>query len=202
MKDTKLVFMAYPSKLAAIQEARTLGASLFLAKPFKLRDIFNLFETSSNVSRTNDFLAGLDLNYISAERTDQNLSIPRSILLAEDNTVNQKLIQRTLERKNFRVRIANNGKEAVEAFKAQDFDLVLMDVQMPVMDGLSATKIIRDYERQINRRTPIVAMTAHAFQQTQDVCREAGMDYYFSKPISGKNLIEKIETILKRPQGI
>lgn len=201
MKDTKLVFMAYPSELAAIHQAKTLGATLFLAKPFKLRDIFNLFETNSYVSRPMDFLASVDLNYISPERTDESLSLPRSILLAEDNAVNQKLIQRTLERKNFKVRIANNGKEAVEAVKVENFDLILMDVQMPVMDGLNATRIIRDYERQINRRTPIVAMTAHAFQQTQDVCREAGMDYYFSKPISGKNLIEKIETILKKSPG-
>jgi CheY-like chemotaxis protein len=193
----KKVFMADLSQLLAIREARTLGAELFLAKPYKLREILDLFNTPAASEPEQQSSLHEQIDTIKSTGLIERAARPRRILLAEDNAVNQKLIQRTLERKNFVVTIVNNGKEAVEMYKSASFDLILMDVQMPVMDGLSATRIIRDYEKTLNKRTPIVAMTAHAFQETQNECLEAGMDYYFSKPISGTSLTEKIDTILR-----
>ena len=190
------VFMAHPAQLAAIEEAKANGADHFLSKPFKLNEIIKLFDSSSDVAAIGGTLTVHKPQPEMPIRLDDEARSAIRILLAEDNTVNQKLIQRTLEKKKFTVVTSNNGVEAVERFKSEPFDLVLMDLQMPVLDGLNATRMIRQFEMGKKRRTPIVAMTAHAFQETQSVCVEAGMDHYLSKPISGRLLIEKIESIL------
>lgn len=107
----------------------------------------------------------------------------RRILLVEDNAVNQKLALKLLERMGHSARLAANGAEAFEILQGGEFDLVLMDLQMPVMGGIDATKKIREWERVTGRHVPIVAMTAHAAEQDQQRCRDAGMDGYLSKPI-------------------
>jgi len=113
---------------------------------------------------------------------------PLKVLLAEDNPVNQKLALKLLERQGWKVTVASDGREAVERAKEEDFDLILMDVQMPEMDGLEATKAIREWERDKGRHTPIVALTAHAFEEDRRRCLEAGMDAYLSKPIKVQEL--------------
>jgi PAS domain S-box-containing protein len=118
------------------------------------------------------------------------------ILLAEDNPVNQKLALRILERRGHKVVIASDGHEALEALDRQAFDLVLMDVQMPKMSGFEATAAIRQLEKMGKRRTPIVAMTAHAMAGDRDRCLDAGMDDYVSKPINPAILFEVIERVL------
>ena len=108
------------------------------------------------------------------------------ILLAEDNPMNQMLATRLLEKQGHSVTVARTGREAIEKlyqFDPPTFDVVLMDVQMPEMDGLAATTAIRDLERGKSRRIPIVAMTAHALKGDQERCLAAGMDAYISKPI-------------------
>jgi CheY-like chemotaxis protein len=114
------------------------------------------------------------------------------VLLAEDNHVNQVVALRTLEKLGHSVVVANNGLEALSLLDEQAFDLVLMDIQMPEMDGLTATNTIREGERQGGRRIPIIAMTAHAMKGDRERCLEGGMDGYVSKPISGKALEEAI----------
>jgi len=121
---------------------------------------------------------------------------PLSILLAEDNPVNQKLACRLLEKAGHRVTVAADGRQALSAWRAGAFDLVLMDVQMPHMDGLETTAAIRAREAAIGRHTPIVAMTAHALKGDQDRCLAAGMDGYVSKPIHLQQLLEVIEGVL------
>ncbi len=116
---------------------------------------------------------------------------PLRVLVAEDSPANQKLAVGLLERKGHQVVLANNGKEALEAFQAGRFDLVLMDVQMPEMDGIEAAESIRKIERD-EPRTPIIAMTAQAMKGDRERCLEAGMDEYISKPIRANALYEVI----------
>jgi PAS domain S-box-containing protein len=118
------------------------------------------------------------------------------ILLAEDNLVNQKVATRFLEKRNHSVVVAESGKKAVETWRKQPFDLILMDVQMPEMDGFEATGVIRHHEQGTSRHIPIIAMTAHALVGDRERCLSAGMDDYVSKPINNIHLFEAIERLL------
>ena len=129
--------------------------------------------------------------------SDQDFSLPPlNILVAEDTPFNQKYIRRLLESWHCRTTIVDNGRRAIEAMANQDFDLVMMDVQMPEMDGLTATVRIRKQEKKTNRRVPILAMTAHAMRGDRERCMEAGMDDYVSKPISSTTLLEAIYRVV------
>ncbi len=122
-----------------------------------------------------------------------------SILLAEDNPVNQLLAQRVLENAGHRVTVAEDGAQAVEAVRRERFDLVLMDVQMPVLGGLEATAAIRDRERAPGGvRVPVIAMTASAMQGDRERCLAAGMDDYISKPIDMQQLYATIAAVMAR----
>ncbi|KAI1142745.1 hypothetical protein F5Y05DRAFT_129818 [Hypoxylon sp. FL0543] len=117
------------------------------------------------------------------------------ILLAEDNRVNQRLAVKILEKYHHAVTVVGNGLEAVEAVKKKKFDVILMDVQMPIMGGFEATNKIREYERSLgSHRTPIIALTAHAMMGDRERCIQAQMDEYLSKPLQQNHLIQ---TILK-----
>jgi two-component system sensor histidine kinase/response regulator len=118
------------------------------------------------------------------------------ILLAEDNKVNQRVAVRMLEKKGYQVIVAGNGLEALAALERENFDLVLMDMQMPDMGGLEATAAIRKKETASGRHIPIVAMTAAAMQGDQELCLRAGMDDYISKPVRAQELINKVEAHL------
>jgi two-component system, sensor histidine kinase and response regulator len=120
------------------------------------------------------------------------------ILLAEDNLVNQRLVQRVLEKEGHDVVAVGNGREAVEALKNASFDLVLMDVQMPGMDGLEATQAIRESERLSSAHVPIIALTAHAMKGDRERCLAAGMDAYLSKPIHAIDLSNIVRTYGKK----
>jgi len=130
---------------------------------------------------------------------------PLQILLAEDSLVNQKLAVGLLKKQGHCVSVAGNGLEAVDLFEKRPFDLVLMDVQMPEMDGLTATAMIRKKERETGRHIPIVAMTAHVMKGDRDKCLDAGMDDYVSKPIHAKTLFATITAVVNRlesPRGL
>jgi CheY-like chemotaxis protein/HPt (histidine-containing phosphotransfer) domain-containing protein len=116
------------------------------------------------------------------------------VLLAEDNPVNSIVATRTLEKRGHRVTLVSNGAAAVEAFKDERFDVILMDVQMPEMDGLEATKRIREVERGALRRIPIIALTAHALKGDRERCLAAGMDDYMTKPFRAADLIRAVES--------
>lgn len=118
------------------------------------------------------------------------------ILLAEDNLVNQKLATKLLEKMGHSVWVAEDGKKALEAMARGGFDLVMMDVQMPVLDGFEATKTIRTEEKRTGKHIPVVAMTAHAMKGDRERCLEAGMDGYVSKPINLQELYDAIENLL------
>ena len=118
------------------------------------------------------------------------------VLLAEDNAVNQRVAVRLLEKHGHRVTVVENGRDAVEAVQRNDFDLLVMDVQMPVMDGLEAAVEIRRREGGMGRHLPIVAMTAHAMKGDQGRCLEAGMDGYVTKPIAVGELLAEIARLV------
>lgn len=115
------------------------------------------------------------------------------ILLAEDNVVNQKLAMRMLERRDHQVTVVANGREALQALEQDAFDLVLMDMQMPEMDGFEATACLREREVSTGRRQPVIAMTALAMNGDRERCLAAGMDGYLSKPIRPQELDEVLD---------
>jgi len=120
------------------------------------------------------------------------------VLLAEDNLVNQRLGARILEKVGHEVVVVGDGQQAVDALAAEEFDVVLMDVQMPNMSGLEATAAIRSREQRTGRHVPIVAMTAHAMSGDRERCRQAGMDDYLSKPIDRTAMLEVIEQLTRQ----
>jgi CheY-like chemotaxis protein len=124
---------------------------------------------------------------------------PLRILLTEDNVVNQRLASRLLEKEGHVVVVAEDGAKALKACKENTFDLILMDVQMPVMDGIEATAAIRETEQTSGHHIPIIAMTAHAMAGDRQRFLKAGMDGYVSKPIHSRELLEAIESVLVAP---
>ncbi len=123
---------------------------------------------------------------------------PLRILLAEDNPVNQMLASRVLEKHGHRVTTAANGRQALEQIENERFDLVLMDVQMPELDGFQATARLRKMEEGTGAHLPVVAMTAHAMQGDKERCLAAGMDAYVSKPINIKDLFEVLQAVMEK----
>ncbi|MDG6225597.1 MAG: response regulator, partial [Candidatus Thermoplasmatota archaeon] len=124
------------------------------------------------------------------------------ILLVEDHPINQKLAVSLLRKRSHVVEVANNGEEAVDILSRGDFDLVLMDVQMPVMDGIEATARIRDPSSSVREHSiPIIAMTAHAMQGDKENCLNAGMDGYVSKPLNFEEMFKEIDRVMDESRG-
>jgi osomolarity two-component system sensor histidine kinase NIK1 len=115
-----------------------------------------------------------------------------SILLVEDNILNQRITTFSLKKFNHEVDIANNGLEAVNKYREKEYDVILMDIMMPVMDGLEATFQIRKYEKEMdnNRHTPVIAITANTLDNDRDKCIATGMDEYMAKPFDMNRLNE------------
>ncbi len=120
------------------------------------------------------------------------------ILLAEDNPVNQRLATKLLEKRGHRITVTATGSDAVKRIQDETFDVILMDVQMPDMDGLEATALIREWETNRGRRTPIIALTAHSMKGDRERCLAAGMDNYVTKPFDAAVLIEVVESTARR----
>jgi len=138
----------------------------------------------------------IDRKYVEQHEPEAILPQPVRVLVAEDNPVNQRLIVRMLEKRGYMVAIANTGQEVLNILAQQPIDLVLMDVQMPEMDGLQTTETIRAQELQQDRALPIIALTAHAMPSDQERCFAAGMDGYISKPIKSEELFAAIARVL------
>jgi len=122
---------------------------------------------------------------------------PLRILLAEDNIVNQKMAARMLEKKGWEVQPADNGQQVLNYLEKDQFDLILMDAQMPVMDGYEATKQIREKEKETGEHIPIVALTARAMSGDRQKCIDSGMDGYVSKPIDREKLYEAVTELVE-----
>jgi len=158
-----------------------LGITSYLFKPIRKAELLSAI------------LTVLGQNRAISQPTTTTLSKPPqgkllNILLAEDNRVNQVVATRMLEKMGHAITVANNGAEALVLLAAHSFDLVLMDIQMPQMDGLTATKSLRLQETTTRFHLPIIAITAHAVKGDRERCLEAGMDGYVSKPINSREL--------------
>ena len=130
-----------------------------------------------------------------SEAMNRAVNSPR-ILLVEDNAINQKIIILSLKNHVKNIDIANNGKDALDKFGTSKYHLILMDIQMPVMDGILATKKIREIEASTNQHTPIIAITANALAGDKENCLAAGMNDYISKPFQPEVLINKMKNLL------
>jgi len=181
---------------ASVRRCREMGIVAYLLKPVMLSELVTAIRQALSP-------AAEDLQQLS---NDASLS-PRNlrILLAEDNPVNQRLSVRMLEKMGHRVAVAQTGKEALDALRAGKFDLVLMDLQMPEMDGFAATREIRTAEQNGQYHMPVIAMTAHAMKGDREECLAAGMDDYLAKPINSDELrqvIARVITARKEPAGV
>jgi PAS domain S-box-containing protein len=172
-----------------ISRCEALNVATYLVKPIKQSELFDAIVLALNITTVED-----EQPHSGAAATDSGR--PLRILLAEDSLVNQKLAVGLLEKWGHSVFVANNGSEAVVASQAEPFDLVIMDVQMPEMDGLEATETIRSREQSTGAHVPILAMTAHAMKGDRERCLASGMDDYISKPIRAGQLQETIHRLL------
>jgi signal transduction histidine kinase/CheY-like chemotaxis protein len=169
---------------------RKLGISAYLVKPIRPTELLNaICRLLNRVPKT----PSPPLVTRHTLREDRRRS---RVLLAEDNTVNQTLAVRLLEKRGYSVKVAGNGAAALEALEKEPFDVVLMDIQMPEMDGIQATEAIRAKEKLTGGHIPIIAMTAHALKGDEERCISAGMDRYVSKPIRTSELYSTIESLL------
>jgi PAS domain S-box-containing protein len=163
---------------------RELGVTEYLVKPVRLAELRESLVRSLKTVMSAAAIAP-DRTAATADRTAS-----MSILLAEDNAVNQLLMLRILQKRGHRVVVAGSGKQALDAIERERFDLVLMDVQMPELDGHEATQELRRREQISGTRLPVVALTAHAMTGDRELCLAAGMDGYLTKPINVKELDE------------
>jgi CheY-like chemotaxis protein/HPt (histidine-containing phosphotransfer) domain-containing protein len=173
---------------------RELGLAAYLVKPVKANELHKAISLALGDERA-------ARSGVSAAPAPEAVPPARRcrILLAEDNAVNQRVAVRMLEGWGHSVAVANHGREAVAAARREQFDLILMDVQMPEMDGFEATRQIREREAGTGRRTPIVAMTAHAMKGDRERCLAAGMDDYISKPVHRDSLLAVLSEAAARP---
>ncbi len=173
--------------------AKELNVSAYLSKPFRQSSLYDAIANSmGTVTAADDFTPAVsDVEPSSRDSETAGLHV----LLTEDNPVNQLTATTMLKKLGHSVDVANHGKEAIEKLAERDYDIVFMDVQMPEMDGMTATGLIREGETGTPKHVPIVAMTAHAMQGDREKCLEGGMDDYVSKPIRRKELKAVIERV-------
>lgn len=194
-KEAKIIMLTSIGERGDAALCKKNGISGYLIKPVKRSELLDTLSISSGQTVDNE-LPLLTRHVVSEARRRLK------ILIAEDNIVNQKVAARILEKRGHRISVANSGKEAVEAFESGTFDIVLMDVQMPGMDGFEATKRIREIENKTGKHIPIAAMTAHSMKGDKERCLEAGMDSYISKPIQTKELFNVIEMLTSKSRNM
>jgi PAS domain S-box-containing protein len=188
---TTIMMLTSADHLGAATLCRERGISAYLVKPIRQSELLAMICRGMQVPQ----------EPTEGPRTSMapaNTNTRSRVLVAEDNIVNQALARRLLEKRGYAVSVVKDGRAAVEAVKHERFDVVLMDIQMPDMDGFEATAAIRRHEQLTGVRVPIVALTAHALKGDDERCLAAGMDAYISKPIRQEDLYVTIENMLGR----
>jgi CheY-like chemotaxis protein len=172
------------------ERCRELGVGAYLLKPVRQSE---LREAIARVLGAREKAGPIPLITRFSFQDARDPQATLAILVAEDNPVNQRLVGRLLEKRGHSVVLANNGREALAEIEKHIFDLVLMDVQMPEMDGMEATMSLRSKEKETGTRLAVIALTAHAMKGDEERCLAAGMDGYLTKPIRTKELDEILE---------
>ncbi|MBW3538808.1 MAG: response regulator [Planctomycetes bacterium] len=188
LAEATILMLSSADRQAFRQRFRDLPIGAFLEKPVTQSDLLDTIVTT---------LGGVPLESDEFERVAEERPPKRRlhVLMAEDTPANQKVVEHILEKRGHQVQVAHNGREVLDLLYEQTFDVVLMDVQMPIVDGFQATAAIRGMTGESWCRIPIVAMTAHAMRGDRERCLAAGMDAYISKPVEAKRLIRTIERI-------
>ena len=195
-KDIPIIVVTSIGVLGDSKTCKDIGIQGYLSKPIRKDDLRKAIESVLCLSKGGEETAP---TLITRHTIAENYRKGVRILLVEDYPTNQYVTMQHLYGAGYQVGVAENGQQAVETFKRKNYDLVLMDIQMPVMDGYEATKAIRNSEcRMLNKqssalRTPIIAMTAHAVEGYREKCLDAGMDDYVTKPLRRKELLAVVE---------
>jgi two-component system sensor histidine kinase/response regulator len=193
LQDTRMVMLTSAGLRGDAARMQKIGFDAYLTKPIReglLHDCLSTVFSSEGKSIPEKTPPPLVTAHSLRETRHRNIRI----LLVEDNIINQKVAAKMLENFGFKFEIAPNGREAIQMLSSEVYDLVLMDVQMPVMDGFEATVQIRNLDSGVSAHDiPIIAMTANAMQGDREKCLQAGMDDYLSKPIDPQNLLEKLK---------
>jgi len=176
-RGIKLIMLTSAGQPEDVSRCQTLGISAYLTKPVKQSELLDVIVSVLSPREQQPSLAS------QPRRGSRSIRRRLKVLLAEDNAVNQLLASRILESLDHHVTVVSNGREALSAAQAGRFDLIVMDVQMPEMDGFEATAAIRKLEKATGKHIPIIAMTAHAMKGDRERCLAASMDGYVSKPI-------------------
>lgn len=190
---TAILMLTSDKHRGDLERCRELGITAYLVKPVRQKDLLSAIRGCL----TETVIQSASNESASASAGDRSLRI----LLAEDNPINQTVATRTLEKRGHSVQIANNGREVLAALEQKQFDLILMDVQMPEMDGFEATAAIRERERLTGVHISIIAMTAHAMNGDRERCLAGGMDGYVSKPIRVPELLKAIAQQMNKKQS-
>lgn len=192
LSDTILVMLTSLGKRGDAVRLEKLGFSAYLTKPIRQSRLYNcLLMVLTRKSQTKDLSKK---SIVTKYTLNENLNLDMRILVVEDNTVNQLVVLKMLERLGYKANAVANGLEAIKALKKIPYNLVLMDISMPEMDGIEATRIIRDKKSAVlDHNVPIVGLTAHAMKGDNNKCLEAGMNDYLSKPIQPKKFSAAIE---------
>ncbi|MCS6863759.1 MAG: response regulator, partial [Gemmata sp.] len=194
LAGTAIVMLTSADRQGDIARCRALGVAMYLVKPVKPAELSRAIAAAlSNPASSVMNRAALGPRPDTAKPTPP--SSPLRVLVAEDNLVNQRVIVRMLENLGHHITVAADGVQTLATWERERFDLILMDVQMPEMDGFEATRQIRRREQLTSQRTPIVAMTAHAMKGDRERCLAAGMDDYLSKPIQRAELLRVLEWV-------
>jgi CheY-like chemotaxis protein len=183
-----ILMLTSSGQIGDAARCRELGISAYLMKPIRQRELFDAILTTLN--RKPEETSHLVTRHSLREEKGR-----LRVLLAEDNAINQRLAVRLLEKRGYLVHVSGTGKEAVQELEREAYDLVLMDIQMPEMNGFEATLAIREKEKHTGGHIPIIAMTANALKGDEDDCLAAGMDGYISKPIRTQEMFNTIESV-------
>jgi len=198
--DTRLIMMSSIGERGDVKELEQIGFDAYLTKPAKMAQLHDCLIKVYN--RSGELTRAMPDSIITQYLLSEEERMKIRILLAEDNHINQKVALKMLFKMGYQVDAVFNGKEALNALKKEDYDLVLMDCQMPELDGYDASRKIRNPASTVkNRNIPIIAMTAHAMKGDRDKCIKAGMDDYLSKPVKIRELSEMVNKWLPKKKS-